>query len=689
LVTRKLAQLAKAQQTLFSSFDENGKSIPAVDAILKNSFLGTLVTSIKEYRDALATILTSDQKRVRKVLEKVLAPYTDLSDREFIKISQKAVADLFDFLVQTEGGPAALNKSINKLLIKDQGILPKVTKFVEEMRNVEEGHPLYGNEVIRLIEILPSSLAGEDTVNNISVKGTDNKVFDQNNIIYGFRAIKKYLKEYDDGDYKNLYKNLVKVAILQSGLSNSKISYSSVLPYEDFQDIYNNVIGRLGTISNLDSFYDLGVLQRNNWSNDDIVPSKKAAYLANVYNKFGSLGVYNPSMYFLADNIKIAVDKGVIPPVITQVPNDREAKYDYITYTWEIDIPGVPPGLQGEAKAKMRKDGNYSFVKKGLFKKVYDDYGNPYIHTYTNKAGEVREYFVFKAINAWGDSFRANEFYAEERQSVIDNGFVKVNNVEDNVIVSAFEGAGVKSLSEMVGEVPSKPIDNKTIKPSVSSKPSSVDTYSDDFYNSYEPLSYDESGYDPYAMYDLAPEEFLEDYSQTTGLPIGTKTGFQGYKGGFEDKGKGTPQGDGKDKAMRKYVGGGGVIVELSSLKPSSSLTSFKEIEPFDTPKVGTNAFIGGTTKRILLARNGSLSNKPLNSKTKAAITEANNKGFEFVVGDMPGVDSQFIDYLQEIGAKFTIYHTGATSRIKSLSLPSEKNSPKGLPSINRTNKKC
>ena len=37
----------------------------------------------------------------------------------------------------------------------------------------------------------------------------------------------------------------------------------------------------------------------------------------------------------------------------------------------------------------------------------------------------------------------------------------------------------------------------------------------------------------------------------------------------------------------------------------------------------------------------------------------------EFVVGDMPNVDSQFIEYLQEIGAKFTIYHTGNEPRIK------------------------
>ena len=51
----------------------------------------------------------------------------------------------------------------------------------------------------------------------------------------------------------------------------------------------------------------------------------------------------------------------------------------------------------------------------------------------------------------------------------------------------------------------------------------------------------------------------------------------------------------------------------------------------------------------------------------------------------MAGVDSQFIDYLQEIGAKFTIYHTGATARIQ-VSQPS--NNPNqddinNLPNIN------
>ena len=121
--------------------------------------------------------------------------------------------------------------------------------------------------------------------------------------------------------------------------------------------------------------------------------------------------------------------------------------------------------------------------------------------------------------------------------------------------------------------------------------------------------------------------------------------------GGFENKGKGTPEGDGKDKAMRKIADS--AIVELSSNKPSSSKTSLD--------KLGTVDF---NSDVIMLARNGSLKGKPLRPETLLAIEEANKLGVEFVVGDMPGVDSQFIKHLDKIGAKYKVYHTGSKPRI-------------------------
>ena len=166
--------------------------------------------------------------------------------------------------------------------------------------------------------------------------------------------------------------------------------------------------------------------------------------------------------------------------------------------------------------------------------------------------------------------------------------------------------------------------------------------------------------------------------------------GFQGYKGGFKSAGKGTPEGDGKDKAMRKVADG--FIGEVKSSpyikqgekflinpKHSSTVTSANEINKKSKNNIGYSSgepFLISITNRekfdeniypkvIMLARNGELNGKLLHYQTRDLIKEMHSKGVEFVVGDMPNVDSQFIDYLQEIGAKFTIYHTGNESRIK------------------------
>ena len=166
--------------------------------------------------------------------------------------------------------------------------------------------------------------------------------------------------------------------------------------------------------------------------------------------------------------------------------------------------------------------------------------------------------------------------------------------------------------------------------------------------------------------------------------------GFQGYKEGFENIGKGTPQGDGKDKAMRKVADGFiGELSDLSELPKNSPYdlrntttktstgTSFKVIgtknseysqdyyNEGSTVSSGKLVTTDDMAKVVMLARNKEFSGKPLSNTTKESISNANEDGAEFVVGDMPGVDSQFIDYLQEIGAKFTIYHTGYTPRIE------------------------
>ena len=156
--------------------------------------------------------------------------------------------------------------------------------------------------------------------------------------------------------------------------------------------------------------------------------------------------------------------------------------------------------------------------------------------------------------------------------------------------------------------------------------------------------------------YDVSPEE-LQSVVDLAAPKITTDvtpiTATIKTKGGFEDKGKGTPAGDGKDKAMRQVASY--FVGEIADeTKASSTKTSYGTIKA-KTDKSGDV---------VMLARNAEFNNRPLQDTTKSEILKHYKVGRKFVVGDMPGVDSAFVDYLNEIGADYTIYHAGNTNRL-------------------------
>jgi len=458
LVFKKQMQQIKAQNTIISS----------VDTLLANSFIGKLAEMVNSVRDAFAQIIKSDSPKVRNVIQKVLLPYVETSDRDFVKIAQKAVADLFDWAVQTD---QKLNEMVKDILVNDGGVGKEVAMFVNEVKSKGREHALFGNHIIDIIEGIPSIRAAAGGPNNAKLNMGENKVYDQNNVIYAFRELRDYLK----GENNPLYERIKLLAVLQSGLSTSPISFTNLLPYEDFENIYNKTLSKLEGMPNLEDFYKLGVFQRNNWNNDDVVPYLKAALITTEAGRTH----YNPSMKFLPDAVKKAMASNDIPPILTRSKMNREANSDYIVYTWEKQEEILTKEELEEAiadrnvykaisnkKAEMRRAADYSYINKALFKKVYDNYNTALEHT----AYDGKKYFVYKAINAWGDSFRANEFWATDHKSVLENGFMKVEDVDNNVIISKFlNGSKVKTKPTTSGmiaadvktEYPGKPEFNK------------------------------------------------------------------------------------------------------------------------------------------------------------------------------------------------------------------------------------
>jgi hypothetical protein len=69
---------------------------------------------------------------------------------------------------------------------------------------------------------------------------------------------------------------------------------------------------------------------------------------------------------------------------------------------------------------------------------------------------------------------------------------------------------------------------------------------------------------------------------------------------------------------------------------------------------------VNDTPGTVMLARNGSLKGKPLQEDTKFAIRRlVDARAYTFIIGDMEGVDTPFMDYLNEVGARYKIYGHG------------------------------
>jgi hypothetical protein len=430
LVFKKLKQLEKARTTIISS----------VDDVLDNSFLRELSETIKKFKKAYSAILISENPLVNDTLEKVLAPYIDLPDRDFVKLAQKAVADLFDWSVQNSRN---LNQRIPSLLISNETNTAKeFAEFVNKVKS-DFNHPLYNNQIINLYD--PQYSDSERGVNNMSLINKDNKVYDQNRIIYGFTELKEHLKNIGNIE---LYNKIVETSILQSGLSTSKISFTNLLPYADVAEIYNKTLSNLGSNDTfiLSDFYDLGIFERNNWANDDIVPRRKAKWKkASTYTP----AVYNANMVFGTAEVNEAMLAGDLPALLKLSTAARESNRDYVTYSWEDQ------SLSQEERDRMKKSNDYSYIKKGLFKKVYNGTEALTIKNFIkvkdaqgNYVNKPIENFIYKQINAWGDSFRANEFYSISRTSVIENGFLEVENEVSDMEVAKYFIAKLRAKTE-------------------------------------------------------------------------------------------------------------------------------------------------------------------------------------------------------------------------------------------------
>jgi len=430
LIFKKLKQIEKARQTIFSDVDE----------FLDSSFIGKLKDAIIEFREGISEILISDSssnpngESIRSVLETVLTPYLGMNDSDFISISKKAVLTLFDWAVQTD---RKINTELSRVLLSNEKGKSTASEIMQLKREAENpNHPLHNNYLLKSVQI-ETAQPESNEANNLYISAISNKVYDQNQIIYSLREIKSLLSE----DKKYLYGDLIRLAVLQSGLTNSRIAFTSLIPFEDFLAVYNDTLSKINIMPNLSDFVDLNVLERINWNDPNIVPQHKEKVIITKTKKR-----FKPetSTYTLPKKVTVAMNNGEIPKTILISNMIGDARSDVMTYVWS-DV-----NFTGSQKRAMIKRGDYSFMKKALFKKVYvtneKGISSPAIYETKSKDGKIYKNYVYKMINAWGDSLYAKEFYGKIQEdssnslpSIFDNGYEKAKPQITKLMVGPVE----------------------------------------------------------------------------------------------------------------------------------------------------------------------------------------------------------------------------------------------------------
>jgi hypothetical protein len=566
LLFKKQKQLEVARNSVISG----------PDTMLDHTFIGDLKTTLGKGRNAISKILISDKPNVRKEIEQALLPYIHLNNKDFVKMAERIVSTMFDWAVQTQTG---LNDDILELLVNKGNVSQRLNNLLKDVKG-DPTHPLAGNYVIELAEVLPSKMAEAGGTDNIRIKLRNSEVYDQNRLIYAFREIKDFL-----GEESDLYDSLIRMAILQSGLSPSAISFTSLLPFEDFSAFYNETMSLLEDKSDLGVFNDLHVFERNNWHNSDVVSYERARFIPTANGQR-----YNPGMNFLPKGVKNAIADNKIPQIAT-LQVGGTARGTHIVYAWEDQFKelisdeeraeikknrGSEKVYLRKKKEAMRKKGDFSFMHKALMQRVNKPDGTPYITVIPNAKGEDRFYYIYKAINAWGNGARANEFYDVATVSEINNRFMQVDEASDAKILETYTTASSKKTTSKKGKGVNK----------ISMRPSNVrkilagrktttlrprNNMPDGIYDiggrlfklvNRGLLSVEEAGgveaikrsedfgkegphfnhtkkflkgEQKLYVYDITPvedermhltkEELLEDYSQKTGQPLGEKTG--------------------------------------------------------------------------------------------------------------------------------------------------------------------
>ncbi|NLR60675.1 hypothetical protein HGH93_21375 [Chitinophaga polysaccharea] len=432
------------KQTLTEQARQNNL-FNSVDKVLNNSFIGNLAKYLSQLKIALGNIFQFDNDAIRPVFEQMLSFYLPrgkaISEDDYLTVASKLQSSLLDYITQLSSETDTASR-IRDLMIGDNSV---ANELVRLKKSLPKDSDLGSNIILELLEPYIDNTSPDEPRNiKLTEKAYDS--FTSNLYTEAMRELRNNVHT------ASFYRRLVDLALLQSGSRRSPISFTDIIPLEDYAPKVSLALEKIPGSTILQDFAANFAFQRVHFWDDRVVPTVDAS------EKSGQLGTFVP-LYEVPE--RLYTNLGVKPSeyrFIKLNTHYQAAESNYpVVKIREIAInPATRAPYTISEQAEMRKNGDYSFFSYKLFQKVMveDKNGDLKGLSYISVAPNMPESqnYIYKQINAWGKPGLVQEYYSYPRPSVIGSN-VQVQEFSDNQVIAAFRGQdkAFLQLSEQQG----------------------------------------------------------------------------------------------------------------------------------------------------------------------------------------------------------------------------------------------
>ena len=401
----------------------------SVDRLLDSSSIGKQ----KEYIDlavaSMGEIFKLDQLVYREITGEVMYPYATndyLSEDDFETTAIKLKTSFLDYIVLTK---SPIGLQLANLTLGENSVANQLEKLKQK----------YGGSVQIINALEVRSGKRKDGAQTVALIANTKEAYDKDIYTEMMRELKEIEPEF--------YDDLVKLSIIQ-GTYQSAVSIKDIIPVEDRAQYISQIINTLSPSPEVQAFATNGAFQKNNWGDNVIVPEFTPRFTYATENglpgKFDIIPHTNEEIYqyiaksFPNTEFGQSKDRRILEIPITDTYN---SKYDVIKVRRIVIKPSgekidfltgktVADSVYGRRVGK----GDLSLYDVFGYQRVTYDNGDPLI---TSKGN-----FIYKQINLLGDGQYASEYYAESgKQSIYDNGSVKVDELNNNDIINSYDSA--------------------------------------------------------------------------------------------------------------------------------------------------------------------------------------------------------------------------------------------------------